>query len=46
VQDRILAAQHGVHPQYRFHDTFKHCLAGGELADAALEPELADRPDL
>jgi predicted flap endonuclease-1-like 5' DNA nuclease len=39
VQDRILAAQDGVHPQYRVHDTFKHHLAGGELADAVLEPQ-------
>ena len=37
-RNRILAAQGGVHPQYRFHDTFKHRLAGGELTDAALEP--------
>jgi hypothetical protein len=38
VQDRILAAQ-DAHPQYRVHDTFKHRLAGGELADAVLEPQ-------
>ena len=30
-------------PQYRFHDTFEHWLAGGKLADERLERQLADR---
>jgi hypothetical protein len=46
MQDRVLATQGCMHPQHRFNDALQHRLAGDERADAALEPQLADWPDL